>query len=121
MSDAYFPRNKEPPPPQRSNDRKAKAVHHTLPRRPPKGPTPGSDVCALSDADVEPSARDRRVLEAANPERKMGKRKKLSARKDVQELIAGMDPASCGAPCSTAPVPKCILKLNEEYKDLFPE
>jgi hypothetical protein len=73
------------------------------------------------DADVVPSEADRRALAAASPDRKMGKRKKLSARKDVQELIAGMDPAACGPPCLTAAVPACILELNEEYKDLFPE
>ena len=32
-------------------------------------------------AEVEPSEGNRRALAAANPERKMGKRKKLSARK----------------------------------------
>ena len=51
----------------------------------------------------------------------MGKRKKLTARKDVQELIKNMDPASCGPSCQTAPVPPEVLKLNEEFKDLFPK
>ena len=45
-------------------------------------------------AEVEPSEVDRRALAAANLERKMGKRKNLSARKDVQDLIKEMDPAS---------------------------
>ena len=65
-------------------------------------------------ADVRPSEGDRRTLAAANPERKMGKRNKLSARKDVQDLIKKMDPASCGLPCQTAPVPTEVLQLNEE-------
>ena len=51
----------------------------------------------------------------------MGKRKKPSARQDVQDLIKEMDPASCGLPCQTAPVPPEVIKLNEEYKELFPE
>ncbi|MGV0951482.1 MAG: dUTP diphosphatase, partial [Azonexus sp.] len=70
--------------------------------------------------EVEPSPSDRRRLAAADPDRKMGKRKKLTARKEVQELIKNMDPATCGPPCQTAPVPPEILKLNEEFKDLFP-
>ena len=50
-----------------------------------------------------------------------GKRKKLSARKDVQNLIKELDPLSCGLPCQTAPVPPEDVNLNEEYKELFPE
>ena len=46
----------------------------------------GIDYFAIP-ADVEPSEGDRSALAAANTERKMGKRKKLSARKDVQDLI----------------------------------
>ena len=65
------------------------------------------------DADVVPSEADR-ALAAASPDRKLGKRKKLSARKDVQELIAGINPAACGPPCLTAAVPACILEHNEE-------
>ena len=76
---------------------------------PPEGCTArlfpeGIDYFAMP-AEVEPSEGDRRALAAANPERKMGKRKKLSARKDVQDLINEMDPASCGLPCQPAPVP----------------
>ena len=71
-------------------------------------------------AEVEPSEGDRRALAAANPERKMGKRKKLSARKNVQDMIKEMYPASCGLPCQTAPVPPEVLKLNEEYKETLP-
>ena len=37
---------------------------------------------------------DRRAFAAANPERNMVKRNKLSARKDGQDLINEMDPAS---------------------------
>ena len=51
----------------------------------------------------------------------MGKRKKLSARKDVQDLIKEMDPASCGLRCQTAPVPPEVIKLNDEHKELFLE
>ena len=51
----------------------------------------------------------------------MGKRKKLSARKCVQDLLKEIDPASCVLPCQTAPVPPEVLKLNEEYNELFPE
>ena len=32
-----------------------------------------------------------------------------------------MDPASCGLLCQTAPEQPEVLKLNEEYKELFPE
>ena len=60
-------------------------------------------------AEVEPSEGDRRALAAANPERKMSNRKKLSARKDVQDLIKEMDPASCGLPCQTAHAPLMSL------------
>ena len=42
------------------------------------------DYFAMS-MEVDPSEGDRHALAVANPERKMGKRKKLSARKDVQE------------------------------------
>ena len=52
-------------------------------------------------------------------EKKSGRRKKLSARKDVQDLINDMDPASCVTPVQTAVVPEVILRLNDEYKDLF--
>ena len=51
----------------------------------------------------------------------MVKRNKLSARKDGQDLINEMDPASCGLQCQTAPAPLEVLKQNEEYQDLFPE
>ena len=71
--------------------------------------------------EVKPSEWDRRALAAANMERKMGKRKKLSARKDVQDLIKEMDPALCGLPCQTAPVPHEVLALNDEHMELFPE
>ena len=54
------------------------------------------------------------------PEKKSWRRKKLSARKDVQDLIKDMDHASCGQPVQTAVVPEVILRLNDEYKDLFP-
>ena len=80
----------------------------------------GIDYFAMP-AEVEPSEWDRRALAAANPERKMCKRKKRSARKDVQDMIKEMDPASCGLPCQTASVPPEHFKLNEEYKRLFPE
>ena len=66
------------------------------------------------------SDRERLSLASASPERKMGKRKTLAARRDVQEFIKDMDPATCGPPCMSTPVPPEILKLNEEYKDLFP-
>ena len=46
----------------------------------------GIDYFAIP-AEVESSEGDRSALAAANTERKMGKRKKLSARKDVQDLI----------------------------------
>ena len=118
--DHCFPQRGQPHPPRRSDDCKDRFVQHQPPRRPPAEPTPGSDARALMDADVVPSEADRRALAAASPDRKLGKRKKLSARKDVQELIAGMDHAACGPLCLTAAVPACILELNEEYKDLFP-
>ena len=68
--------------------------------------------CFALPAEVEPSDWDRRALAAANPERIMGKRKKLSARNDVQDLIKGMDPARCGPPCQTAPAPPEVIMLN---------
>ena len=77
-----------------------------------------ADKGATQATDV--SDRDRRVFASANPDQKVGKRKKLTARKEVQVIIAHMYPASCGPPCKTAPVPAEVLKLNEEYKDLFP-
>ena len=55
----------------------------------------GIDYLAIP-AEVEPSEGDRRALAAANPEHKMGKRKKLSALKDVHDLIKEMDPVSSG-------------------------
>ena len=55
-------------------------------------------------AEVEFSEGDRRALAAANPGRKMVERKKLSARKDVQDLIKEMDQTSCGLRRQTAPV-----------------
>ena len=72
-------------------------------------------------AEVEPYEGDHRALAAANPERKMGERKKLSARKDVQDLFKEMDPSSCGLTCQTAPVPPEVLTLNNECKEFFPE
>ena len=56
----------------------------------------------------------------------MCKLMKLSARKDVQDLIKKMDPASCGLQCQTAHVHEVhevheVLKLNEVYRELFPE
>ena len=52
----------------------------------------------------------------------MGKIKKLSARKDVQDMIKELDPASCRLPCQTAHVPSEVLKLTVEYKEeMFPE
>ena len=63
---------------------------------------------------VKPSEWDRRALAAVNPKRKIGKRKKLSSRKDVQDLNKEMDSASCGLQCQTAHVPTEDLKLNEE-------
>ena len=60
-------------------------------------------------ADVDPSEEDRRALAAVNLECKIGKRKKLSERKDAQELSKEMDPASCGLPCQTAPVAHEVL------------
>ena len=76
------------------------------------------EIGATQSTDV--SDTDRRVFTSANPDQKVSKRKKLTARKEVQVIIAHMDPASCGPPCMTAPVPAEVLKLNEEYKDLFP-
>ena len=55
--------------------------------------------------EFEPSEWDRRALASANPEHKFGKRKKLSAQKDVRGLINEMESTSCGLPCHTAPVP----------------
>ena len=92
---------------------------------PPKEDQPdyfveGIDYFAIP-AEVEPSEGDRRAHAAANHESKMGKRKKLLARKDVQDLINEMDPVSCGLPCETATASPEVLKLTEEYKELFPE
>ena len=70
-------------------------------------------------AEGEQSERNSRALAAANPERKMGKRKKISALKDIQNLNKEMDPTSRGLQCQTAPVPTQVLKLNEVYKKLF--
>ena len=69
----------------------------------------------------EHSEVDRCAPASANPERKMGKRNKLSARKDVQDLIKEIDPSSCGMPCQSEHVPLEVLELNEEYNELFPE
>ena len=71
--------------------------------------------------EFEPSEWDRRAFAAANQDRKMVKRNKLSARKDGQDLINDMDPASCGLQCQTAPAPLEVLRQNEEYQELFPE
>ena len=51
----------------------------------------------------------------------MGKSKKLSARKDLQDMIKELDQASCLLPCQTAHVPPEVLKLTVEYKEMFPE
>ena len=61
-------------------------------------------------------------LKKSNPQSRTGVpllswgRKKLSARKDVQDLVKDMDPASCGPPVQTAVVPEVILRLNDENK-----
>ena len=86
----------------------------------PMTPTAEASSSLQAVEEVDISDRDRRTLAAANPERNMGKRKNLATRKEVQDIIAGMDPASFGHPCMTVPVPPEVLKLNEEYKDLFP-
>ena len=80
----------------------------------------GMDYFAMP-MEFEPSEGDRRAHAAAKPERNMGKRKKLSARNDVRDLIKEMYPASCVMPCQSEPVPPEVLELNEEYKELFPE
>jgi hypothetical protein len=45
--------------------------------------------------EVEPTEQDRRSAAFVGPEKKSWRRKKLSARKDVQDLIKDKDPASC--------------------------
>ena len=77
--------------------------------------------CFTMPNEFEPSEGYRRAHAAARPERNMGKRKKLSARNDVRDLIKEMYPASCEMQCNTAPVPPEILKLNDVYNELFPE
>ena len=75
---------------------------------------------AHAPEEVEPTEQDRRSATYVGPEKKAGRCKKLSARKDVQDLIKEMDPASCGPLVQTAEVPEVILRLNDEYKDLLP-
>ena len=59
-------------------------------------------------------------LAHVGPEKMSGRRRKLSARIAVHDLIKEIDPASFGPPVQTAAVPELFLKLNDEYKDLFP-
>ena len=59
--------------------------------------------------EFEPSKGVRRAFAAANPERKMGKRNKLSARKDGQDLIKEMDTASCDLQFLTAKVHHYVI------------
>ena len=61
--------------------------------------------------EVKPTEQDRRSAAFVGHEKKSGRRKNLSARKDVQDLIKDMDTASCGPPVKTAVVPKVILRL----------
>ena len=58
-------------------------MKHVPPRPLLIGPPPDSNAGVWMNADVVPSVADRRAVAAASPDRKMGKRKKLSARKDV--------------------------------------
>ena len=46
--------------------------------------------------EVEPTEQDRRSAAFVGTGKQSGRRKKLSARNDVQDLIKEMDPASCG-------------------------
>ena len=45
----------------------------------------------------------------------------LTPREVVQKLIQGIYTATYGTPGETAPVSPEMLKLNEEFKDLFPD
>ena len=69
--------------------------------------------------EVEHTKQNRGSAAFVGPEKKSWRRKKLSSHKDVRDLIKDMDPASCGPPVQTAVVPEVILRLNDEYKDLF--
>jgi len=50
---------------------------------------------AHAPEEVEPTEQDRRSSADVGHEKKAGRRKMLSARKDVQDLIKEMDPAYC--------------------------
>ena len=49
------------------------------------------------------------------------RQRKTTPRKELALKIKDMDPAECGPPCATAPVPDQILKLKQEFADVFPE
>ena len=48
-------------------------------------------------------------------------KRKLTPRKALQLKIKDMDPAECGPLCATAPLPEVMLKLKEEFEEVFPE
>ena len=54
---------------------------------------------AHAPEEAELTDQGRRSAAYVGPEKKSWRRKKLSARKDVQDLINEMDPASCGHRC----------------------
>ena len=64
---------------------------------------------ALPDDDVD-----------APPKVPTRRRRKISPKKQIELLIKGIDPAECGPPCATAPVPPEITALRAEFSDLFP-
>jgi hypothetical protein len=86
-------------------DRAFSAAARPERQRPPSSTADSSVVTTINEValtdtgatpEVDVSERDRRALAAANPNRKIGKRKKFTARKEIHDIIANMDPASCG-------------------------
>ena len=66
---------------------------------------------AYASEEVELNEQNQLTAPYAGQEKMLGRRKKLSARNDVQDLINEMDPASCGPAVQTAEVPYVIIRL----------
>ena len=84
---------------------------------------PGTETSSRTqDSSVEvytPTPADRRAL-IAGPQTKTQKRRKTTPRKDLQDLLKGVDPAAVGHPCTSTPILPEVQTLNAEYADLFP-
>ena len=93
----------------------------TLPEPTPVESQFSTDPAAqMSSEEVDLPEQERGFLAAVTDQPSRRKRK-LSTRKDVQDIIKDMDPALCGPQCQEIPVPPEVLKLNEEFADLFPK